>query len=168
MANPFGYSNNRALARAWHPFHFVHGLASWDPFAEMTPASTAEPTWAPRFEVKGTKEAYLFRADLPGVAEKDLAITVDGNRLTISGKRESEQRREDETYYAYERSYGSFSRSFTLPDDADLDRVEAELTSGVLNLSVPKRPESQPRTISLKSVGEKLKSALGVTEKPSA
>ena len=156
-------------ATAWEPFRLMRDLMNWDPFAEMLPAVTGEAmVFTPRFEVKETKDAYLFKADLPGIEEKDLDISLTGNRLTVSGKREAEERQESDTYYAYERTYGSFSRSFTLPDGADVDHAEAELRSGVLTLSVPKKPEHQPRKISLKGLGEKVKGALGGKEKGQA
>ncbi len=147
---------------AWEPLRVMRELMNWDPFAEMFPtvARVEGTMFAPRFEVRETNDAYIFHADLPGVHEKDLDITVTGNRLTVSGKREAEQRHENETFYAYERSYGSFSRSFTLPAGADFDHCEADLKHGVLTLSVPKVPEHQPKKISLKAIGEKLKSAL--------
>jgi HSP20 family protein len=144
----------------------MRDLMRWDPFAEMFPTVNRleSVTFAPRFEVKETKDAYVFKGDLPGIDEKDLDITLTGNRLTVSGKREAEQRQENDTYYAYERSYGSFSRSFTLPEGADFEHCEADLSNGVLTLSVPKRPEHQPKKISLKAIGEKVKGALGGKE----
>jgi HSP20 family protein len=142
-------------------------MLNWDPFAEMLPATPELQGFVPRFEVKETKEAFVFRADLPGIEDKNLELTMAGNRLTISGKREAEARREDETWYAYERSYGTFSRTFTLPDGVDLDHAEAELKSGVLAVTVPKKPEHQPKKISLKSLGEKVRTAIGGKEKAS-
>jgi len=71
----------------------------------------------------------------------------------VSGKREAEERKEGENYYMVERSFGGFQRTFTLPESADIDRIKAELTSGVLSISIPKRIASQPRKIAV-SVGE--------------
>jgi HSP20 family protein len=159
------------IPSAWEPFRLMRDLFNWDPFAQMLPtgARLIEPvTFAPRFEVKETKDAYVFKADIPGIEEKDLEITLTGNRLTVSGKREAEQREEQDTYYAYERSYGTFSRSFTLPEGADSEHADADLKSGVLTLTVPKKPEHQPRKISLKAIGEKVKGALGGKEKGQA
>jgi len=76
-----------------------------------------------------------------------------GNALTISGKREAEQEREGQRYYAIERGYGAFSRTFSLPDGANLDELSANLKNGVLTLHIPKRPEVQPRKISLGKSG---------------
>src|SRR6478735_6938674 len=92
----------------WEPLRLMRELMSWDPFAEMLPSLSAEPmVFTPRFEVKETRDAYVFKADLPGIDEKDLEISLTGNRLTVSGKREAEEREENERFYAYERSYGS-------------------------------------------------------------
>jgi len=142
----------------WEPLRLMRELMSWDPFAEMMPSLSGEQmAFTPRFEVKETKDAYVFKADLPGVDEKDLEISLTGNRLTIGGKREADQRDENERFYAYERSYGSFSRSFTLPDGADVDHANADLHNGVLMISIPKKPEHQPRKIELKSGGGRVK-----------
>jgi HSP20 family protein len=153
----------------WEPLRVMRELLRWDPFAEMLPSVTGESAvFSPRFEVKETKDAYVFKADLPGVEESDLDIALTGNRLTVSGTREAEARQEHDTYYAYERSYGSFSRSFTLPEGIDVDHADAELRHGVLMISIPKKPEHQPRKIALKNVGEKVKGALGGKDKGQA
>jgi HSP20 family protein len=106
-------------------------------------------SFSPMVEVKETKEAFVFCADLPGLKEEDVEIAVTGNRISITGTRSEEERREDDRYYAYERSYGSFSRAFTLPNSADLENVNAELKNGVLRVTVPKKPEVQPRRIAI-------------------
>jgi HSP20 family protein len=171
MANIIrGSESERApLTTGWEPLRVMRELLGWDPFAEMLPALRGETvTFAPKFEVHETKDAYVFKADVPGIEDKDLDITLTGNRLTVSGKREAEGREEGVTYYAYERSYGSFSRSFTLPEGSDFDHAAAEVKSGVLTVSIPKKPESQARKISLKGLGEKVKGALGGKEKGSA
>jgi HSP20 family protein len=146
----------------------VRELMGWDPFAEMLPVAGETLAFTPRFEVKETKDAYVFKADLPGIDEKDLDITLTGNRLTVSGKREAEAKEESDRYYAFERSYGSFTRSFTLPEGADAEHADADLKNGVLVVSISKKPEHQPRKISLKAIGEKVKGALGSKEKGQA
>jgi HSP20 family protein len=104
----------------------------------------------PAFEVKETKDGYIFKADVPGVLERDLEITLQANRLTITGKRESEETKKDDTFYAYERTFGSFTRTFTLPEGADAEHVKAELKEGVLTLQIPKTEEAQPKKIAFK------------------
>jgi HSP20 family protein len=156
-----------SLPSGWEPFKVMRDLMGWDPFAEMLPSVGREIGFTPRFEVKETKDAYVFKADLPGIEEKDLELTLTGNRLTVSGKREAEERRENETYYTWERSYGTFARSFTLPEGGDFGHAEAELKNGVLSIVVPKTPEHMPRKIALKSIGEKVRTVLGGKEKGS-
>src|SRR5262245_8739923 len=109
------------LSRRWRE------LINWDPFAEMMPSLWQQELRAfkPEFEVKETKDAFEFKADLPGVDDKELDIALTGNRLVVSGKREAEERKEDENYYLYERSYGTFSRAFTLPEGIDPDHIDA-------------------------------------------
>lgn len=143
--------------REWDPFQQMQELMGVDPFQLMQRwmgQFEAPTAFVPAFEVKETKDAYVFKADLPGMEEKDLDVTVTGDRIVVSGKREVEQRQEGERFYAYERSFGSFSRAFTLPEGVDADNVRAELKSGVLTLHVPKRPEVQPRTIKVSATGE--------------
>jgi HSP20 family protein len=141
-----------ARSATWDPFQSMRELFRWDPFqfGALAPLQT-EAHFAPDFEVKENKESFVFRADLPGVAEKDLQVQLNGNRLSVSGKRESEKTEQNETYYASERSYGSFTRSFTLPEGVDADKAHAELKNGVLSIAIPKRPEAQPRKISVTS-----------------
>jgi HSP20 family protein len=108
----------------------------------------------PSFEVKESDTAYVVRADLPGVKDKDMSVTMTGNVLTIEGHRESERREENkgensEQYHLMERSYGSFSRSFTLPENGDPERISADLKEGVLTLTIPKKPEVQPKKITI-------------------
>lgn len=102
-------------------------------------------TWTPSFEIRETDDAFVFRADMPGVRTEDLEISMIGNQLQISGKREQEQQQEEGRYHTYERAYGSFSRVFSLPDSADADNIRAELNNGVLTLSIPKKPGSAPQ-----------------------
>lgn len=130
-------------------------LLRWDPFREMTPSWFAQPsaeaTFSPAFEVKENKDSFLFKADLPGVKEPDIEVNLTGGRLTISGKREAEREDKGETFYTYERSYGNFVRSFTLPDEIDADHVQAELKDGVLMVVVPKQAVVQPKKIAIKA-----------------
>ena len=136
-------------AREMEPFRMFRDLLRWDPFQEMAPIwPEVGAAYLVPFEVKETKDAFLFKADVPGIKEQDLEITLSGNRLTIGGKRTSEKEEGgDETYYTYERSYGSFSRSFTLPDGIDPDHVQANLRNGVLSVAIAKKPEYQPKKI---------------------
>jgi HSP20 family protein len=82
----------------------------------------------------------------------------------VSGKREEEKKEKGDVYYTWERSCGIFTRSFKLPEGVDVDHIEAELKGGVLTISVPKKAEFQPRKVTVKSVIDKVKSALGKEE----
>ncbi len=143
-----------ALARSapWDPFRTMRELMSWDPFQNAAAwPSAALASFTPDFDVKETPESFVFTADMPGVADKDLQVQLTDNRLTISGKRESEKTEQTETFYTTERSYGSFTRSFMLPEGVDADKAHAQLKSGVLSVAIPKRPETQPRKINVTS-----------------
>ena len=140
----------------WEPFRMMRDLMNWDPFREITPFFPQGPTgFAPSFEIKETKDAYLFKADLPGVKESDLEVTATGNRLTVSGKREAEKQEQTDTYYTCERTYGEFTRAFTLPEGVDMNSVQAELNQGVLTVAIRKAPEAQPKKIAVQTPAKK-------------
>jgi HSP20 family protein len=107
---------------------------------------------------EGDQGGVPLQGGCPGIADKDLEVTLTGNRLTVCGKREAEKEDKSERYYTYERNYGAFSRSFTLPDGADFEKLQASLESGVLAITVPKKPEIQPKKIAVKSEGQPPKS----------
>jgi len=132
------------------PFRWMEDLLGWDPFQEMFPMlRTSGAVFSPDFEVLENKDSYVFKADVPGIKESDVNISLSGNRLSVSGKREQEDIDKNDNYFAAERSYGAFSRSFTLPQGADVEHVRADLKDGVLSIYVPKHLESQPRKIEI-------------------
>jgi HSP20 family protein len=137
-------NGTRPVAR--DPYSIARELLNWDPFFTARPASA----FSPAFEVKETNDSFVLRADVPGVDEKDLDVAVHNGLLTVSGSRQSEERKEGESYALYERQYGSFSRSFALPDMADGERIEANLENGVLTLTIAKKAEAKPRKIAIK------------------
>lgn len=141
-----GTQASNSATRYRDPFQMARELLSWDPYFATRPASA----FAPAFEVKETSDAFILKADLPGVAESDLDINVHSNVLTVSGSRAADERREGESYALYERQFGSFSRSFSLPDMADGERIEAKLENGVLTLTIGKKAEAKPRKIAVK------------------
>src|SRR5690242_18073834 len=136
-------NGSRSLAR--DPYSLARELLNWDPFT----TARQPAAFAPAFEVKETGDAFVLRADVPGVEEKDLDLAVHNGVLTVSGTRAAEERKEGETYAVYERQFGSFSRSFALPDIADTDRIEAKLVAGVLTLTIAKKAEAKPRKIAI-------------------
>jgi HSP20 family protein len=139
-------------ATEWDPFRTMREWMKWDPFREIAPVYPAfESTFTPSFEVTENTDAYLFKADVPGVKPADLEITIAGNRLQIAGKRDYEHETRSDTVYLYERQYGKFTRSFTLPDGADLENAKSELVDGVLTLAVPKKPFAQAKKIAVTS-----------------
>ncbi|WP_044889102.1 Hsp20/alpha crystallin family protein [Myxococcus hansupus] len=144
--------------RGWDPFERMQDLLGFDLGRMLTRPGSGESEFAPDFEVKETKDAFIFKGDIPGVEEKDLEITLAENRLTISGKREEERREEGDRFYTYERNYGSFNRTFTLPRGVNTDDVQADFKNGVLNLRIPKKTEDQPKRIKVGGErGEKAK-----------
>ena len=146
MANLTRRDNGNVRVR--DPFSFARDLLGFDPFSDY--ARTPAAAFAPRFEVKERPDAFVFTADMPGVKEDELDISLQNGVLTISGARKAEEKKEGETYYVFERKYGSFSRSFALPENADPDKVEARLTNGILSLTIGKREEARPKKIGLK------------------
>jgi HSP20 family protein len=144
--------NDGQLSAEWHPLRAIRDLSRWDPFREMAPIFQGFPAFdrlefSPQFDVTEEKDSYLFKADVPGVKKEDLEISTTGNRLQISGKRDAEKETKSETIYTYEREYGSFVRSFTLPDGADIEHAKSELKDGVLTLVIPKLPGAQAKKI---------------------
>lgn len=133
------------------PFRVMRDLLRWDPFRDSAWPYEAAPVFTPAFDVKETPSAYVFKADLPGIKLEDLDIQVLGNRLTLTGRRDSEAREDQESWHLFERSFGSFSRSFTLPEDINAGQVEARLELGVLTLTVAKSPAAQPQKIRIQS-----------------
>src|SRR6202012_5898887 len=94
-------------------------------------------TCAPAFEVRETADRYVFKADMPGMKETNVDINVTGNRLSVTGTRETEQIEQTDTVYTEERTFGTFARSFVLPEGADVDHVQAALKEGVLTIVIP-------------------------------
>ena len=105
--------------------------------------------WVPPMDLVEADDHFVLKADLPGLSEDDVAIEVQDNVLTISGSRQAEHEGNEQGWYRLERSYGSFSRSLTLPDGVDADKVEARFDRGVLEVHIPKPEERKPRRISI-------------------
>lgn len=137
-------------AEAFEPFRLMRSLLRWDPYRE-TALGNEGSAFMPSFDVKETAEAYILTADMPGIRREDLDIQLAGNRLSIGGRREAEPVREGERYYSQERSYGTFNRTFSLPEEVQASQVKADLRDGVLHLTVPKSPEVRPQKIAIGS-----------------
>jgi len=134
-------------------------LARWDPFAELAFVQKQvfprawrtgienTPAFRPPMDIYEDEKAIYVKADIPGVVPEDIDIEVKDNVLTLHGERKREDEEKEEGYRRVERRYGSFRRSFTLPDTVDTAGIDANYKNGVLTLTLPKRPESQHREI---------------------
>ncbi len=108
--------------------------------------------WIPPMDLVETEDAFVLRADLPGLSEKDVKIELEDNVLTVSGERKAEHEERKEGYYRVERASGTFSRSLTLPEGVDPEGVSANFDRGVLEVRIPKPEERKPRKVAI-SVG---------------
>ncbi len=111
---------------------------------EELPAAT---TWQPLVDVFEDAEGITLKVELPEVDAKDVEIQVEGNSLTLKGERKLEKEDKREGYHRIERTYGAFSRTFTLPNTVDVEHITAESKDGVLRIFLPKKPETKPRQI---------------------
>jgi HSP20 family protein len=136
-------------ANVLEPFRLMRNLLRWDPYRDFNFQEEMGSTFLPSFDVKETADAYVFVADMPGIRKEDLDIQLAGNRLTVSGRREAEGANEVGQVYSQERSFGTFTRTFSLPEEVQSAKVAAELRDGVLHLMVPKSPEVRPQKISI-------------------
>ena len=106
-------------------------------------------TWAPPVDIFETDSNLVLKADLPGIDPKDVEIRVEDSTLYLKGERKFEKEVKEENYHRVERSYGTFTRSFSLPNSIDADKVTAEYKDGQLTLTLPKREEAKPKTIKI-------------------
>jgi HSP20 family protein len=114
--------------------------------------SDKEFDFVPTVNTREGDDAYYVDVDLPGISKEDINIDVDENVLTVSGERKVKEEHKEDNYYKVESAYGKFERSFTLPDDADADKIEAASKEGVLEISIPKVPQvdKAPKKIEIK------------------
>jgi HSP20 family protein len=142
-------------------------LVKWDPFRELEDVSNrlnrlfgralvkSEPAadilplndWTPTTDISETDTAYLIKAEIPGVNKEDVKVTLQDGMLTIRGERRQEKEEKDKKFHRIERSYGSFLRSFRMPDDADESAVKAEFKDGMLNVTLGKSEKARPKAI---------------------
>jgi len=133
------------------PFSMVDDLQNrirrmFDESMELEPL-TQPLTWLPPAEIVETKEELILTAELPGLAQKDVDVAIDEGVLTIKGEKTEERKEgdEDRKYHLWERSYGAFTRSFTLPPTVDPEMIKAEFVNGVLKVHLPKTKEAKAR-----------------------
>lgn len=155
----------------------MNGIVRWDPFQELqgwndrmnrlfgneqrTPARTrgneeenmAFGTWMPPVDIVEGKDKIQLKVELPGIKEDQVDLTVEDGLLTIRGERKFNRESNDDNYHRIERSYGTFVRSFTLPNSVEQTKIQASFAEGVLNIEMPKREETKPKQIQIKAGG---------------
>jgi HSP20 family protein len=109
----------------------------------------AAATWSPAVDIYETDKEIVLKAELPDIKQEDIRVSVDNNRLSITGERKFESEVTRENYHRIERSYGTFARTFTLPPTVDQDNIRAEYKQGVLTVSLPKREVAQGKNIAI-------------------
>jgi len=109
--------------------------------------------WVPEMDLVETDDHYLLKADLPGMKQEDVAIEFNDGALTISGERKAEYERKEKGFFRLERSFGKFSRTLTLPEGINPDKINAAFHDGVLEVTIPKPEERKPRRIEVASSG---------------
>ncbi|MDX1516323.1 MAG: Hsp20/alpha crystallin family protein [Woeseiaceae bacterium] len=107
--------------------------------------------WVPAVDIVEEKDRFVLRADVPGVDPNDIEISMDAGALTVAGERRSENVSEGQGFHRVERVSGRFFRRFNLPDTADADGIKAKSSNGILEVTIPKRPEVQARRIAVES-----------------
>ncbi len=149
-----------AIPRAWHPFETLHreidrlfddfGRDFWrNPFRHS--AFDIEPFWrremkfaaAPEVDVAEKDNAYEIMADLPGMDEKNIEVQLSNGNLTIKGEKKEEKEEKKKDFHLQERRFGSFERTFGVPEGVDTDKIQANFTKGVLTITLPKKFEAQ-------------------------
>lgn len=131
---------------------FGRSLFDYEPFREL-PASLGWGRAEPRSDVVETDKAYTITAELPGMDENDVELTLRDGFLTLKGEKRSEREEKDEGYHLSERTYGSIQRSFRVPEDVDVDKVDAAFANGVLTVTLPKstKAKTKERKIAVKA-----------------
>jgi HSP20 family protein len=115
--------------------------------------SFASGAWSPSVDIFENKDQIVLEAELPGMKPEDVHISIENNVLTVRGERKFEKKDDGDNFHRVERSYGSFTRSFTLPPTVSSENAEAEFENGILRLSLTKREEAKPRRIEIKAGG---------------
>jgi HSP20 family protein len=139
----------------------------WDPFGDLTGLQyemnrlfnaslgrsprkgqeITESAWAPAVDVYNNKDNLVIKADLPGMTQKEIDVSVEDGVLKIRGEKKKEEEVKENNYYRFERAYGSFERSFSLPTNVDATKIKAAYKDGVLQLTLPKKEETKPKQI---------------------
>jgi HSP20 family protein len=148
-------------------------ITRWDPFREFTTLqdrmgrlfrdsfgegqeALSATTFAPPVDVYEDEHNVTLKIEVPGIDEKDIDVRIENNTLTVHGERKFEKEEKEENYRRVERQYGSFTRSFTLPNTVDHDNIQANYEKGVLKIKLAKKAEAKPKQIKVNVGGEKV------------
>jgi HSP20 family protein len=144
-------------------------LIKWDPFRELEDVSNrlnrifgrstaraesgqemlAVADWSPSIDISETDAAYLIKAEIPGVKKEDVKVTIQDGMLTVQGERKMQKEEKGKKFHRVERSYGSFVRSFRIPDNADENSVKAEFKDGMLNVTLAKSAKAKAKSVNV-------------------
>jgi HSP20 family protein len=144
-------------------------IVKWDPFVELEDVSKhlnrifgrfparaeadrevlAMADWAPTVDITETDSAYMIKGEIPGVNKEDVKVTIEDGMITMRGERKQEKEEKNKKFHRIERSYGSFLRSFRVPDDVDENAVKAEFKDGMINVTLPKSGKSKAKSINV-------------------
>jgi HSP20 family protein len=128
----------------------------WGSLGFIEPKMLRSEGWFPSIDVSETDTQVTVRAEVPGIAAKDLDISISGTTMTISGEKQEREEKKQENYYHCECRYGSFRRIVELPESIDADKVTAESDNGVLTIHVAKKPDAKPRKVEVKATSKKV------------
>ena len=161
----------------------IMNLVTYDPFREMRSLQDEvnrlfsssfnragdnemmRGSWSPSVDIYENKDQIVLEAELPGMKPEDVTISIENNVLTIHGERKFEKKDEKDNFHRVERSYGSFTRSFTLPPTVSSEAADAVFENGLLRLTLAKREEAKPRRIEIKTGGSTQPASIDTTAK---
>lgn len=138
----------------WEPFESLVNLQdrinrlfeeSWAPLTRR-----GERIWSPAVDIYEDEKEIVVKAELPDIDEKDVEVNIQDNILTIKGEKKQKREEKKGTYHLLETSYGSFSRSFSLPNNVETDKAEAKYEKGILKITLPKKEGAKPKKIDIK------------------
>lgn len=140
----------------WQPFNDLLGIYDRmsrlfdEELGETRKSGLSMNAWSPLTDIYETKEAFIFKMELPGFTKEDIKVEVNGETLTLKGERKQEEEIKKENCHRIERSYGAFQRSFSLPKNTDTSKIDASLKDGILHLQIPKVEEAKTKAIPIK------------------
>jgi len=140
----------------WNPFHEFENLlerynrASGNSLSSRNNGDLSFADWAPSVDIDEQEDKYLIKAELPGVDKNDIDVKLDNGMLRLRGEKHTGSETKEGKRHRSERFYGTFARSFTLPEQIDADKVDASYKDGVLTLAIPKKELAKPKSIDIK------------------